>query len=434
MNTFRTALLVPVVLVALVVTPLRADEITDWNQTLFRAALVAGTTPLAITRVAAIVQAAVFDAVNGIEHRYRPIHVTAAGPAGASRDAAAVGAAYATLVALYPTQKSTFDGRLAISLAEIGTHESSGAVTSGLLWGQQVAGLILTWRSTDGVAPAPPPFLGGTAVGQWRPTPPGFGPGASPQYATMTPWVLDVPWQFRPTGPPLLGSERYAAEFNETKTMGSILSVTRTPDQTVASWFWAAGTASQIWNGTAVSLIEYSRGESDHGDRDRNDRRPSSTLENARLFARLNLAIADAAIGCWDAKYTYAFWRPVTAIPLAASDGNAATVEDPAWTPLLGTPAHPEYPSGHSCFSGAAAGVLAAYFGERTRFRAGSDLLPGIARSFRSFSAALEEVENARIFAGIHFRSATHDGQTLGTAVAEYVMENAMQPLRGRDR
>jgi membrane-associated phospholipid phosphatase len=434
MNMLRTALLVPVVLVALLVTPVRADEITDWNQTLFRAALVAGTSPLAITRVAAIVQAAVFDAVNGIDRRYSPIHVTAAGPVGASRDAAAVGAAYTTLLALYPTQKGLLDARLAVSLAQIGMRENSGAVTGGFLWGQQVAGLIVTWRSTDGSTPAPPPFLGGTAVGQWRPTPSGFGAGAGPQYATMTPWVLEVPSQFRPTSPPAVGSERYAAEFNETKTMGSISSLMRTPDQTVASWFWAVGTASQMWNGTAVSLIEDSRGESDHGDRDRHDRRRSSTLENARLFARLNLAIADAAIGCWDAKYAYTFWRPVTAIPLAATDGNAATVEDPAWMPLLGTPAHPEYPSGHSCFSGAAAGVLGAYFGENTRFSVASDLMPGVVRPFRRLSAALEEVQNARIFAGIHFRSATHEGQVLGAAVAEYVMTRAMQPLRERER
>jgi hypothetical protein len=152
------------------------------------------------------------------------------------------------------------------------------------------------------------------------------------------------------------------------------------------------------------------------------------------LFARLNLAIADAAIGCWDAKYAYAFWRPVTAIPLAASDGNAATIEDTAWTPLLGTPGHPEYPSGHSCFSGAAAGVLGAHFGAKTRFTVESDLMPGVVRSFHGFSAALDEVQNARIVAGIHFRSATQDGQTLGAAVAEYVLENAMRPLRGRDQ
>lgn len=134
-----------------------------------------------------------------------------------------------------------------------------------------------------------------------------------------------------------------------------------------------------------------------------------------------------------DAKYTYLFWRPVTAIPLAGTDGNGATVEDLTWTPLLATPSHPEYPSGHSCFSGAAAGVLAPYFGEKTRFTVESDAMNGVVRSFRGFAAALDEVQNARIFAGIHFRSATQDGQLLGRAVAEHVLERAMQSLDGRD-
>jgi hypothetical protein len=433
MNTFRATLLVPIVLAALVATPARADEITDWNQTLFRAAVVGGTNPLAITRVAAIVQAAVFDAVNGIAHRYTPIHVTSSGPAGASQDAAAVGAAYATLVVLYPTQKGIFDARLAVSLAEIGMHEDAAAVSSGFLWGQQVAGLILAWRSTDGFATAPPAYLGGTGVGQWRPTPPAFAAFSVP-FATMTPWILDAPSQFRPDGPPLLGSVQYATDFNETKKMGSLSSVARTPDQTVAAWFWAAGTATSIWNNVALSLLEHQRGDSDDDDRDGHDRRHYSTVEKARLFARLNLAIADAAIGCWDAKLTYVFWRPLTAIPLASTDGNAATLEDAAWTPLLSTPNHPDYPSGHSCFSGAAAGVLAAYFGAGTHFGVETDLMPGVVRSFRGFPAALAEVENARIFGGIHFRSATHDGQTLGAGVAAYVLQTAMQPLDGKEK
>ena len=141
----------------------------------------------------------------------------------------------------------------------------------------------------------------------------------------------------------------------------------------------------------------------------------------------MNLAIADAAIGCWDAKYTYVFWRPVTAIPEAAADGNAATTADPTWAPLFATPAHPEYPSGHSCVSAAAGVVLADAFGDKTRFTVESDAMPGITRSFRSFSSALEEVKNARIFAGIHFRSATDDGQVLGESVAQYVLEHAAQ-------
>jgi len=143
----------------------------------------------------------------------------------------------------------------------------------------------------------------------------------------------------------------------------------------------------------------------------------------------MNVAMADAEIGCWDAKYVFTFWRPVTAIPLAATDGNPATTEDPAWTPLFATPNHPEYPSGHSCISSAATAVLADSFGEKTHFSVESDLMPGVVRSFKSFSAALNEVKNARIFAGIHFRSATDDGQTIGASVAEYVLDHAAQPV-----
>ncbi len=188
-----------------------------------------------------------------------------------------------------------------------------------------------------------------------------------------------------------------------------------------------------MWNSVARSLIadrNQERGDGDDGRGDSGDRRSDrsarGTLANARMLALLNLAMADAAIGCWEAKYMYVFWRPVTAIPLAATDGNPATVEDATWTPLFATPAHPEYPSGHSCVSGAAAAVLADQFGERTRFSVDNDLMPGVVRSFRSFSAALEEVKNARIYAGIHFRSATEDGQALGVNVANYVLEHAL--------
>jgi hypothetical protein len=331
-------------------------------------------------------------------------------------------------VALFPTQKATFDARLAVSMQEIGRHASSASVAAGVAWGTTVANAIMAWRNTDGFTPAPPPYLGGTAVGQWRPTPPAFAPGAGPQFATMVPWVILAHDQFRPAGPPALGSARYTREFNETKTMGSISSTTRTSDQTVASWFWAAGSASYDWNTVAMSLIDRGDDDGDHDwDRDGHSRHHPSTLDNARLFAQLNLAIADAAIGCWDAKYTFVFWRPVTAIPLADTDGNPATIADPAWMPLFATPAHPEYPSGHSCLSGAATAVLSDQFGEHSHFTVTNDLMPGIERSFKSFTSALNEVKNARIFAGIHFRSATDDGTAIGASVASYVLENSMQ-------
>ena len=248
----------------------------------------------------------------------------------------------------------------------------------------------------------------------------------------MTPWAIQAPSQFRPAGPPALTSDRYAADFNETKTMGRATSTTRTPDQTVASWFWNSSTASYLWNNVALSLLEH---DSRDGDQDNDgggwhERGGSSLLAHARLLALLDVAIADAGIGCWDAKYTYVSWRPITAITLADTDGNPATEKDAGWLPLFATPAHPEYPSGHSCVTGAAAVVLAAAFGEHAHFTVDSDVMLGVTRSFKSFSSAVEEVKNARIFAGIHFRSATDDGQQLGQDVAEFVLANVALPVQ----
>src|SRR6476661_6706955 len=409
----------------------RADDVTDWNQHMLRAGTVGGTSPLVMSRVAAIVQASVFDAVNGIDRKYMPVHVPPGGDAGASRRAAVVEAAYTALVALYPTQKSTFDARLAVSLTAIASdpHETAVGIASGVAWGQTVANGILSWRATDGFTPAPAPFVGGTAVGEWRPTPPGLLPGAGPQFAYMTPWSISAPSQFRPGGPPALTSARYTAGFNETKTMGSISSTIRSSDQTIYAWFWAASTATYIWNHLADSLIlRDERDENDDSGGSHNRR--NSLLRNARLLALVDIAMADAAIACWEAKYYYVFWRPVTAIPLADTDGNSATISDPAWMPLFATPAHPEYPSGHSTVSGAAARVLASFFGERERFTLDNDLLIGVTRSFRSFSESLDEVKNARIFAGIHFRSACDDGQAIGTQVANWVLDHALLPVQ----
>jgi hypothetical protein len=408
----------------------RGDDVTDWNQHMLRAGTVGGTSPVVMTRVGAIVQASVFDAVNGIDRKYAPVHVPPGGAADASRRAAVVEAAYTALVALYPAQKSTFDARLAVSLTAIASdpNETSAGIASGIAWGQTAANGILSWRATDGFTPAPAPFLGGMAVGEWRPTPPAFLSGAVPQFAYMTPWVIRAPSQFRPDGPPALTSDRYTADFNETKTMGSVSSSIRTADQTIYAWFWNASTVIYLWNHVADVLIE--RGgrdkddDSDHWSEHRN-----SLLENARLLALLDLAMADAAVACWEAKYHYVFWRPVTAIPLADTDGNPDTISDASWMPLFATPAFPEYPSGHSTVSGAAAVVLASFFGERKHFTVDNDLLIGVTRSFQSFSEALDEVKNARVFAGIHFRSACDDGQAAGIQVANWVLDHALLPV-----
>ena len=428
-----TALLMTALAVAGTLASAQADEVTDWNQTAFRYTLQTGANPVATTRLGAAVHAAVFDAVNGIERRYEPVHVAPAGPPDASTRAAAVEAAYTVLTGLPPLptgpQKGILDSRRTVALEIIRKQDcpatgACAAVDSGIAWGHTVAVEILAWRAADGINDVIPDYTGGPGAGNWRPTPPGFLPGFGLQYADMVPWAITSPSQFHPPGPPALGSARYTTDFNETKSMGSATSTLRTRDQTVFSYFWNSSTAPAIWNSVAVDLLERDGGDGD----DDHHHGGHQLLKNARFLALLNMSMADAAIGCWEAKYSYTFWRPVTAIREADTDGNPQTIQDPTWTPLLVTPAHPDYPSGHSCVSGAAGVILADRFGERTRFSIETDVMLGVVRDYRSFSSALDEVKNARIFAGIHFRTACDDGQALGRAVAGYVLDNAIQP------
>jgi hypothetical protein len=339
----------------------------------------------------------------------------------ASERAAAVQAAFAMLLKLYPAQSSSLTMHHDASIAAI-TAEKPQSIAAGIAWGQQVADSIWDWRSTDGFSPPPPPFVGAlgivgspSAIGVWRPTPLVNAPGAGPQFASMTPWTMKRPSQFRPAPPPPLTSSAYAADYNEIKNMGSFAGSSRTADQSELALFWAGNTAL-YWNRTASQI---------------SSERTLSLSENAHLFAQLNLAMADAAIACWDAKYRYVFWRPITAIRGGDTDGNNATVVDPAWTPWLdffpaGTPAHPEYPSGHSTVSGAAAFILEAAFGNNTAFTVTSDVRPGT-RSFLSFSAATDEIADARVFGGIHYRNSCVTGNTVGRAVAGYTLSQAMR-------
>jgi hypothetical protein len=406
-------------------TTVHADEVTDWNQILFQSAITDNTLQITISRNAAIVEASVFDAVNGIERRYTPIHVTPDAPQGASARAAAVQAAYTSLSRLYPNQQSTFDAARVVSLAAIlsnkgGWHEEQrlqSAVDLGIQWGQKVADGIWAWRSTDGFTPPPAPFTGGTNVGEWRPTPPALLSGRGFQFSYMTPWVMVSPSQFRPAGPPALSSARYAEVLNEIKAYGSISSSVRTADQTLYSIFWQ-GAPGRAWSRVAISL---------------GAERHTTLLQNALVLAALNLAVADAAIAAFEAKYHYVSWRPISAISLADTDGNPATIADPNWTPLIVTPAHPEYPSAHSSVTAAAIVVLAHYFGENSSIIVDSEVSPGIVRSFSDFASAQVELNNARVYGGIHFRTACDDGQATGTAVAKFMLKNAFHRLDGDD-
>jgi len=389
----------------------KADTVTDWNGTLISGLEASKLPPQTCSRISAIVQASVFDAVNGIERRYTPYHVDPAAPPGASRDAAAASAAYTALVALIPSQKPLFDQQLAATLAQISDDplHPGQSVLRGLDWGKTVADDILAWRATDGFDAVLPPYVGCTAPGEWQPTPPSFGPPLFRQFANMTPFALTSPSQFLPPGPPSLTSPRYAQDLNEVESLCSATSTTRTPEQTQTAVFWQLDTPAAMWNRVADQLANENN---------------TTLTQNARLLALMNIALADATIGIWNAKNTYNFWRPVTAIQFAA---------DPTWAPLLPTPVFQEYPSAHSGISNAAASVLAAFYGDDTSFSVTSAGLPGVARDFMSFSSAVQQVEDARIYAGFHFRFSVVDGAALGGHVADYVTQTLMQPVHGNE-
>jgi hypothetical protein len=400
------------------------DPVLEWIGVMNTTVLTAGTAPNVTGRVVALVSASVFDAVNGIEPRFQPLHVRPNAPHNASQRAAAIQAAYVILMDLYgTTQSAMLNARRTASLAALAASENANSIAAGVAWGQTVADAIWAWRLTDGFAPTPPPFFGvqsiagaPNALGFWRPTPPANASGATPQIATMTPWVLTRPSQFRLPPPYALNSVEYATDLNEVRNFGSFSSTMRGTEQSEFALFWALNTPL-AWDRIAAQLSAA---------------RGLSVTENAHLFAVLNVTMGDAIIACWDSKYRYVFWRPVTAIRTGLTPADA----DPTWEPwlnfLTGTPAHPEYPSAHSTYSGSAAAVLAAAFGENTAFSLTSEIRPGT-RSYANFSDALAEIVDARVFGGIHFRTSCLRGTALGRAVADYVSRHAMRPRGDRD-
>lgn len=407
------------------------DPVLEWMKITNDTVIAAGTTALFTGRPVALVSSAVFDAVNGIEpRRYAPIHVTAKAPPHASPAAAAIQAAYAILIKLYPDAAHVADlttKRNASLAAVIPGRGQSDSIQAGVDWGQAVADNIWAWRSTDGFDPNPAPrFLGDPAtLGVWRPTPrPGGLPnsGAGPQIATMTPWVMMRANQFRPRAPyasPITGqidlnNADYIADYRETKTWGAFDGSPRSPDQSELALFWN-GNTPLFWIRMAS---------------DASAARHFTLQENAHLFALLNLAMSDAAIACWDAKYRYILWRPITAV-------NAGTFEpDASWKPWLdsfpaGTPAHPEFPSGHSTVSGAARFILAQIFGDDPGMdiKVTSDTRPPTTvRTYSTYSQVLAEIHDARVFGGIHWRTACRVGSAIGERVAAYVLSHAVQP------
>jgi hypothetical protein len=399
---------------------LSSDVVLQWNQAVLDAIRANKPSLGFLTHDLAIVQVAIYDAVNAIDHTAKDFHVHVHAPAGASPVAAADAAGFFAASALFPTETALFQATYQASLA--GVH-SRRAKAQGVGVGRLVAERTLNWRSTDG-ANAVVSYTPGSAPGDWRPTPPAFAAAQAPQWPGVTPFALQSGSQFRPPPPPSFTSAAYTAAFNEVKDFGNVNSTVRTPAETEVARFWEgkAGTpqVAGYWNEIAESAAS-SRG--------------NTLAQNARLFAELNVALADAVIGHFDAKYTYNRWRPITAIQLAGQTGNPDTVADPTWQPLLNTPPNPSYISGHGAVSGAAATVLAHFFGtDNISFSLTSEDLKGVTHSFTSFSAAADEAENSVVWGGIHFRFDVTAGQALGQSVARFVDQNFFQPLPGHGR
>jgi hypothetical protein len=415
----RFGLALTVLATALMTNARAEDPIAAWNQITENAVKV-GNHPLPVTSVEfAIVQLAIYDAVESIDGRYEPYYTRVPGATG-SLSAAAAKAGHDTLVGLFPAQSPALEAAYADFLATNGVDP----LDPGTAVGAQAAANILALRANDGRFPLnPPPFLGSTAIGQWRPTPsllpgppPTLAPGLTPWLASVRPFTMHSGSQFRVGPPPDLTSQLWADDYNETKTVGSLTSTTRTAEQTEIGYFWA-DSGPLLWQ----NALRYISATYLH-----------DTGDSARLFALAEAALADAQIACWDSKYFYNFWRPITAIRLGDQDGNPATVVDPGWQPLINTPNFPEYPSGHADVSGAVSRMLRLFFGtdELTfQMTTTNALAPQKTRTFTRFSQAEQEVINARVYVGIHYRNSDTTAGAQGRRVANWVFKHSLRPV-----
>jgi hypothetical protein len=406
-----------------------ADAVTQWNINASTAILAAGPTNHFSTLSAAMVAGAVYDAVNGIEGGYQPYLVRPSANLWDSKDAAVATAAYRVLVAVVPSSQTAALANLKAQYdAALAAVPDGPAKDGGIAAGEAAAAAMLAARANDGRNPATPfPFVFGTTPGVWRVSPPLTAPEPTPWVGNVKTFLVPNAEMLRSDGPNALGSKAYAKDFNEVKSVGSFSSTTRTADQTTAAIFWQSPQAT-LWGGLMRSLSAHFG---------------LTTGENARLFAMVSLAGADAAIGCWNDKYYWNFWRPIDAIRLAATDGNRATEADPSWRPLfdpatvttppLTTPNFPDHPSGHSCLTSAVMNVLRGFFGtDKVAFDVVSTRFPGTpaqTRHFDSFSGALKEVIDARVWGGIHFRTADEQGAVIGKQVAKWERKHFFKPV-----
>ena len=390
-----------------------ADPVLEWNVNMLDAISTATTSGLLHSRWAAIVHVAVYDTVVSFSEDARPYAgVYVSPPPGASIEAAAIAAAHFALVSLLPAQQPSLDNLYASSLSTRGLT----AADPGVEFGEGIASLILALREKDGSAAAQFPYTppGAGTPGVWVPTPPAFAPALLPGWGAVTPWVMRRGSQFRLPPPPRVNGNLYRRDVEEVRDSGALDSIVRTPYQTDVATWWRPS-AVIIWNPVARQ-VAVARG--------------LSISENARLFALLNIAAADAAIACWDSKYAYNVWRPISAIRTA--DG-VHIPPDPNWDPFLATPPFPEYPSAHNEISGAMAQILIALFSDTpgVTIVAHSPAHPTFDHFWMQFSQGIDEVINARVWEGIHFRHSDEQGMRAGRCVGQFVVRNALK-LRHR--
>jgi len=399
-------MLIAVLSIGLTQAALAANPVVEWNQIALTTALTTPGTQIYLTYT----NLAMYNAMNAIDRHYQQYGPEFHGPRNASQEAAAISAAFQILLYYFPAQSATLQSRYDSAIAAIPDGQ---AKANGIAIGQTAAARIVTMRTGDGRgANVPYTYPASPVPGVWIPTPPAFVPPATPWVAQMVPFTMQTASQFRPVnGPPDLGSQQWAQEYNEVKLLGAANSTVRTPTQTEIALFWTANPVATYFGAFNELVLD----------------RHLNLSKSARLLAMLSVAFTDGGIGCWDAKYHFSNWRPVTAIQNGEIDGNPDTVADATWLPLASTPPHPEFPAAHGCATGAIAKTLENFFGTRNVKFSVNSAVTHTTHTYNNVGQLETEAYWARIYAGFHYRHSLDEGFKLGHRVAEQLNQNFFQ-------
>lgn len=422
-KTFTKSLVTLIAAAWLVFTAVttRADVVLEWNEIAINTALASGQNPFDLSRVAAITQLAVFEAVNAITGNYQPYLGSIVAPQGASADAAAIEAAYQVLSFYYSGSAATLDPARANSLALIPNGQ---AKDDGIATGDAAALAMILKRANDGSSPAQFKIPGPPVPGEWQatpscPSPNGVAVGIFFQWQNVTPFGVPSAKAYLLDPPPALTSNIYAKAYNEVKTVGSLNSTERPQDRTNVVLFYAVTSSTVVFD-QAARQIAVAQGR--------------SLSENARALALINMAISDSFVASFFNKYHYNFWRPETAIRAGDTDGNPKTEADPNFLPFILTPCFPSYPSNHASGSNGGAEAMRRIYGEGGHsITLSNPAVPGIVLHYTRFKQITDDVDDARVYGGIHFRTDQDAGGVLGRAIATAVYKNNLRAVHGNN-